>query len=75
MGVVLLHLSKFATRYGIKCLEEFPGEGLRIGGRASRMNSKVKISQIRRVSRVSVVLNLAQSQFVSSRPLPAPIYR
>jgi hypothetical protein len=50
-------------------------EGLRIGGRGRRMNSKVKISQTRRVSRISVVLNLAQSQSVPSRPLLAPIYR
>jgi hypothetical protein len=32
-------------------------EGLRIGGRGRRMNLKVKISQTRRVSRISVVLN------------------
>jgi hypothetical protein len=50
-------------------------EGLRIGGRGRRMNSKVKISQTRRVSRISVVLNLAQSQYVAGRPLLAPIYR
>jgi hypothetical protein len=52
-------------------------EGLRIGGRGRRMNSKVKISQTRRVSRISLVLNLAQSQSqsVPSRPLLAPIYR
>jgi hypothetical protein len=41
------------------------------------MNSKVKISQIRRVSRISVVLDLAQSQSqsVPGRSLLAPIYR
>jgi hypothetical protein len=39
------------------------------------MDSKVKISQTRCVSRISVVLNLAQSQSVSGRPLLAPIYR
>jgi hypothetical protein len=50
-------------------------EGLRIGGRGRRMNSKVKISQTRRVSRISVVLNLAQSRSVPSRPLLALIYR
>jgi hypothetical protein len=32
-------------------------EGLRIGGRGRQMNSKVKISQTRRVLRISVVLN------------------
>jgi hypothetical protein len=50
-------------------------EGLRIGGRGRRMNPKVKISQTWRVLRISVVLNLAQSQSVSGRPLLAPIYR
>jgi hypothetical protein len=39
------------------------------------MNSKVKISQTRRVSRISVVSNLAQSQSVPGWPLLAPIYR
>jgi hypothetical protein len=39
------------------------------------MNSKVKISQTRRISRIRVVLNLAQSQSVPGQPLPAPIYR
>jgi hypothetical protein len=39
------------------------------------MNLKVKINQTRCVSRISVVLNLAQSQSVSGRPLLAPIYR
>jgi hypothetical protein len=39
------------------------------------MNSMVKISQTRCVSRISVVLNLAQSQSVPGRPLLAPIYR
>jgi hypothetical protein len=33
-------------------------EGLRIGGIGRRMNSKVKISQTRRVSRINVVVNL-----------------
>jgi hypothetical protein len=50
-------------------------EGLRIGGRGRQMNSKVKISQTRRVSRINVVLNLAQSQSVPGQPLLAPIYR
>jgi hypothetical protein len=48
-------------------------EVLRIGGRGRRMNSKVKISQTRCVSRISVVLNLAQSQSVPGRPL-LPLY-
>jgi hypothetical protein len=39
------------------------------------MNSKVKISQTRRVSRISVLLNLAQSQSIPDRPLLVPIYR
>jgi hypothetical protein len=39
------------------------------------MNSKVKISKTRCVSRISVVLDLAQSQSVPSWPLLAPIYR
>jgi hypothetical protein len=39
------------------------------------MNSKVKISQTRCVSRISVVLNLAQYPSVPGRPLLAPIYR
>jgi hypothetical protein len=50
-------------------------EGLRIGGKGRRMNSKVKISQTRCISRISVVLNLAQSQSVPGRPLVTPIYR
>jgi hypothetical protein len=50
-------------------------EGLRIRERGHRMYSKVKISQTRRVSRISMVLNLAQSQSVPGRPLLAPIYR
>jgi hypothetical protein len=36
-------------------------EGLRIG-KIGQMNSKVKVSQIRRVSRINVVINLAYSQ-------------
>jgi hypothetical protein len=50
-------------------------EGLRIGGEGCQINSKVKISQTRHVSRISVVLNLAQSQSVPGRHLLAPIYR
>jgi hypothetical protein len=50
-------------------------EGLRIGGIGRRMNSKVKISQTRRVLRINVVVNLAYSQSVPGRPLLAPIYR
>jgi hypothetical protein len=53
-------------------------EGLRIGGRGRRMNSKVKISQIRR-GLVCVEnkcgTQLVQSQSVPGRPLLAPIYR
>jgi hypothetical protein len=53
-------------------------EGLRIGGRGRRMNSKIKISQTRRD--YACIENkrgtqLAQSQFVPGRPLLAPIYR
>jgi hypothetical protein len=50
-------------------------EGLRIRRIGRRMNSKVKISQTRRVSRINVVVNLAYSQSVPDRPLLAPIYR
>jgi hypothetical protein len=50
-------------------------EGLRIGERGRQMNSKVKISQTRHVSRISMVLNMAQSQSVHGRPLLATIYR
>jgi hypothetical protein len=49
-------------------------EGLRIGGIRRRMNSKVKISQTRHVSRINMVVNLAYSQSVPGRPLLAPIY-
>jgi hypothetical protein len=48
-------------------------ERLRIGGIWRRMNSKVKISQIRRVSRINVVVNLAYSQSVPDRSLLAYI--
>jgi hypothetical protein len=34
-------------------------EGLRIGGIERQMNSKVKVSQTRHVSRINVVVNLA----------------
>jgi hypothetical protein len=50
-------------------------EGLRIGGIGRWMNSKVRISQIMRVSRINMVINLAYSQSVPNRPLLAPIYR
>jgi hypothetical protein len=50
-------------------------ERLKIGGIGHRMNSKVKISQTRRISRINMVINLAYSQFVPDRPLLAPIYR
>jgi hypothetical protein len=50
-------------------------EGLRIKGIGHRMNSKVKISQTRHVSRINMVVNLAYSQSVPDRPLLAPIYR
>jgi hypothetical protein len=36
-------------------------EGLRIEGIGYRVNSKVKISQTRRVSRINMVINLAYS--------------
>jgi hypothetical protein len=50
-------------------------KGLRIGGIGRRMNSNVKISQMRHVSRINMVVNLAYSQSVPDRPLLAPIYR
>jgi hypothetical protein len=50
-------------------------EGLRIGGIGRQMNSKVKVSQTRRVSRINVVINLAYSQSVPDRPLLSSIYR
>jgi hypothetical protein len=50
-------------------------EGLRIGGIGRRMNSKVKISQTRHVSRINMVVNLDYSQSIPNRPLLAPIYR
>jgi hypothetical protein len=50
-------------------------EGLRIGRIGRRMNSKVKISQTRCVSRINVVINMAYSQSIPGRPLLAPIYR
>jgi hypothetical protein len=48
-------------------------EGLRIGGIGRRMNSKVKISQTRRVWRINMVVNLAYSQSVPDR-LSWPLY-
>jgi hypothetical protein len=50
-------------------------EGLRIGGIGRRINSKVKISQTRHISRINVVVNLAYSQSVPDQPLLTPIYR
>jgi hypothetical protein len=50
-------------------------EGLMIGGTGCRMNSKVKISQTRRVLRINVVIDLAYSQSVPDQPILAPIYR
>jgi hypothetical protein len=50
-------------------------EGLRIGGIGRRMNSKVRISQTRRVLRINVVVNLAYFQSVPNWPFLAPIYR
>jgi hypothetical protein len=50
-------------------------EGLRIEGIGRRMNSKVKMSQTRRVLRINVVVNLPYSQSIPDRPLLAPIYR
>jgi hypothetical protein len=50
-------------------------EGLRIRGIGRQMNSKVKISQTRRISRINMVINLAYSQSILDRPLLAPIYR
>jgi hypothetical protein len=53
-------------------------EGLRIGGRGRRMNSKVKISQTRR-GLVFIEnkrgIQLARSQSVPGQPLLAPLYR
>jgi hypothetical protein len=53
-------------------------EGLRIGGRGRRMNSKVKIRQTRQ-SLVCIEnkrsTQFAQSQYVPGRPLVAPLYR
>jgi hypothetical protein len=53
-------------------------EGLRIGGRGRRMNSKVKIRQTRRGSLYvgnKHSTQLAQSRSIPSRPLLAPLYR
>jgi hypothetical protein len=41
-------------------------EGLRIEGIGRRMNSKVKVSQTRRILRIDMVVNLAYSQSVCS---------
>jgi hypothetical protein len=67
---------KFFGHYMTKVnLANVQDEGLRIGGVGHRMNSKVKISQTRHVSRINVVVNLAYSQSIPDRPLLAPIYR
>jgi hypothetical protein len=50
-------------------------EVLRIGGIGRRMNSKVKISQTRRISRTNMVINLAYPQSLPDWSLLAPIYR
>jgi hypothetical protein len=53
-------------------------EGLRIGGRGRRMNSKVHVSQTRRdyaCIENKHGIQLAQSQSVPGRPLLAPIYK
>jgi hypothetical protein len=50
-------------------------EGLRIGGLGHRINSKVRVSQTRCVSKVNVVVNLACFQSIPHRPLLALIYR
>jgi hypothetical protein len=53
-------------------------EGLRIGGRGHRMNSTVEVSQTRRdyaCIENKCGTQLAQSQYVPSRPLLVPIYR
>jgi hypothetical protein len=53
-------------------------EGLRIGGRGRRMNSKAKISQTRHgyaCIKKNRGIQLAQSQSVPGWPLLPPIYR
>jgi hypothetical protein len=53
-------------------------EGLRIGGRERRMNSKVKVSQTRRdyaCIENKRGIQLTQSQSVPGQPLLASIYR
>jgi hypothetical protein len=53
-------------------------EGLRIGARGRRMNSKVKIKQTRQglmCIKNKRSTQLAQSQSVPGRPLLAPLYR
>jgi hypothetical protein len=69
---VCLHISEpIVTRVNSANVQD---GGLRIGGIGRRMNSKVKISQMRRVSRTNMVVNLASSQSVPGQPLLAPIY-
>jgi hypothetical protein len=51
-------------------------EGLRIGGRGCRMNSKVKVSQTRRdYACIENKRGTQLAQSLPSRPLLAPIYR
>jgi hypothetical protein len=74
MHKIPIHLSYLVTRVNAANVLD---EGLRIGGRGHRMNSKVKISQ----TRWGLVCienkrgtQLAQSQYVPGRPLLAPLY-
>jgi hypothetical protein len=48
-------------------------KGLRIEGRGRQMNSKVKISQTRRISRISMILNLLNLN-LSLADLSWPLY-
>jgi hypothetical protein len=56
--VVILYLPLPLTRVNSTNVQD---EGLKIGGIGHRMNSKVKISQTRRVLRINMVINLAYS--------------
>jgi hypothetical protein len=70
--IALASLHPLVTRVNLTNVLD---EGLRIGRIGRRMNSKVKISQTRRVSRINMVVNLSYSQTVPDWPLLAPIYR
>jgi hypothetical protein len=71
--VQILHVQgRLLTRFNLTNVQD---EGLRIGGIGRRMNSKVKINQTKRISRINVEVNLVYSQYVPNRPLLAPIYR